>query len=370
MKTALRHSPLLLAALLALAPVRALRADDAGTQVAFSDPSKPGTLKIRIMHGDVTVRGADVKEIEVKSDSTAETPTPRKDGMRVLSASSGYVLSEKGNVATLDYGADHWSGGSSDFDITVPRSTSIIVGGSLHGDFECSGVSGDIDVRTMSGDVTLKDISGGALVETMNGEIRVGVKALADSRPLSFTSMRGEITIHLPEASKANVRFRTHRGVILTNFDDKELVTKTEVSHSDHESMHKVKSKDKDKDRDVDVEDVDTDKPVAPVAPVAPAAAPAPAAPAAPASEDAGQSDDDWHTQVRDSVRDAMEQAAVATREAIQAVHEGLADANIQMSGTFPPMTGGKTVSGTLNGGGVEIHAATMTGDIVLKKGD
>jgi hypothetical protein len=369
MKTTLLRSPLLLAALLALAPAHAARADDTNTSIAFSDPSKPGTLKIRVMHGDVIVRGADVKEIEVKSESTAQSPTPRKDGMRVLSASSGYILSEKGNVATLEYGADGWSGASSDFEITVPRSTNVIVGGSLHGDFECSDVSGDIDVRTMSGDVSLKDISGGALVETMNGEIRVGVKALADSKPLSFTSMRGEITIHLPEASKANVRFRTHRGVILTNFDDKALVTKTEIAR--REPAHKDKSKAKDKDKDVDVQDVDTDRPVAPLAavsPAAPAAAAEPAAPAAPSADASSQSDDDWHTQVRDQVREAVDEAASATREALQAVHEGLAEAGVQMSGTFPPMTGGKVVSGTLNGGGIEIQATTMTGDIILKK--
>jgi hypothetical protein len=33
-------------------------------------------------------------------------------------------------------------------------------------------------------------------------------------------------------------------------------------------------------------------------------------------------------------------------------------------------MTGGKIVSGTLNGGGVEIQAATLNGDIVLKKAE
>jgi hypothetical protein len=37
---------------------------------------------------------------------------------------------------------------------------------------------------------------------------------------------------------------------------------------------------------------------------------------------------------------------------------------------TLPPMTGGKVVSGTLNGGGVQIQAATLNGDILLKKTD
>jgi hypothetical protein len=101
---------------------------------------------------------------------------------------------------------------------------------------------------------------------------------------------------------------------------------------------------------------------------VAPAA---PATPATPATASSSDSDDDWHAEVRDSVREAVDEAAIAAREAMDAAREGLAEANAHMSGMvspLPPMTGGKVVSGTLNGGGVEIQAATMTGDIVLKK--
>lgn len=353
MKTIKSCSSLLIAAALALAASLPMRADESSSQIAFSDPGKPGTLKIRVWHGEVTVHGGDVKEITVKSDSQDASPTPRKDGLRVLSASAGFVLSEKNNVVTIEYGPDGWTGGSADFDITVPKSTSIVVANSARGNFECTDIAGDIDVRTMSGDVTLRDISGGALVETMNGEINVHVKSLTDSRPLSFTSMRGEISIHLPEEAKANIRFRTHRGVILTNFDDKSLVTKAEISNR---TPHTAKSKDKDKDKD-------KDDAMAPVGAVG-------ATPARHADSDS-DSDSDWHAEVRDSIRDAAEAAADAAREAADAMHEGLSEMHAEMGGAIPPlppMTGGKVVSGTLNGGGVEIQAATLNGDILLKK--
>jgi hypothetical protein len=344
---------LLIAAALAASTARPARADDASSQISFSDPAKPGTLKIRVWHGEVNVHGGDVKEITVKSDSQDASPTPRKDGLRVLSASAGFVLSEKNNVATLEYGADGWTGGSADFDITVPRSTSIVVTNSARGNLECSDISGDIDVRTMSGDVTLRDISGGALVETMNGEINVHVKSLTDARPLSFTSMHGEISIHLPGDSRANIRFRTHRGVILTNFDDKALVTKTVVTGKSKEPKPGI-------------------PPIAPVTAVAPVSADAPPASAS-SSRSSSDSDSDWHAEVRDSIREAAEEAADAAREAADAMREGLKEAHMEMTGnmyTLPPMTGGKVVSGALNGGGVEIQAATLNGDILLKKSE
>jgi hypothetical protein len=83
------------------------------------------------------------------------------------------------------------------------------------------------------------------------------------------------------------------------------------------------------------------------------------------------ESDGDWHNEVRDSIREAAD----AMHEAADAMHEGLAEAAAQIHDLpplppLPPMTGGKTVSGALNGGGVEIQVATLNGDIVLKKSD
>ena len=51
---------ILLAALLALACALPSRADESTSSVAFSDPGKTGTLKIRILHGEIVVHGADV----------------------------------------------------------------------------------------------------------------------------------------------------------------------------------------------------------------------------------------------------------------------------------------------------------------------
>ena len=373
MKTTHTLLTLMLAAAFALVPLRSAFADEATTDIAFSDPSKPGTLKIRVWHGDVSIHGADVKAISVKSESAPASPTPRKDGMRVLSSSSGFMLTEKENVVTLEYGSDGWTGGSADFDITVPRATSIVMGNSAHGDFECSEVSGDVDVRTMSGDVKLEEISGGATVETMNGEIDVQVKELTAKRPLSFTSMHGQISIRLPQDSKADLRFRTHRGVILTNFDDKALVTKTVVSHEKIRALS-AKNKEKHKDKagaDLNLSvNVDLDKGSGSVLLNAPAV---PAVPATPA-ESSDDSDGDWHAEVRDSIRMASDEAAMAAKEAAEAVHEGMAEFHAQFNGgnfaPLPPMTGGKVVSGTLNGGGVSIQAATLNGDIILKKID
>ena len=373
MNTTRTHT-LLLAAALALAPLA--RADEATSRITFSDPSKPGTLRVRVWHGDVTVHGEDGKEVVVKSDSKSVDEAPRKDGMRVLSTSASYVLSEKNNVAVLEYGGEGWSGGSADFDIAVPRSTNVIIANSAHGDLVCAGVSGDIDVRTMSGDVRLESVTGGALVETMNGEISVDVKSLASSRPLSFTSMHGDVTIHCPAQAKANVTFRTHHGTILTNFDDKALVTKTEIARGSHRHKERKDAPDAPPSTP-SVGSPDAPPATPPAKPIdGPDTAGAQQAKAAAEADSAQQwkasnRDGDWHDDVSTSIKEAAEEAALAAKEAAMAVREGIAEAHIEISGVIPPlppMTGGKVVTGTLNGGGTPIQAATLSGDIILKK--
>ena len=178
-------------------------------------------------NGDIEIHGTDAAEVTVQTELKPEGNAQRKDGLRVLTSSSSYSLTEKDNVITLTYGAGGPSSGGSDFNISVPRNTNIIISSSFGGEITIGEVSGNLEVKSLNGEVTLKQISGGALVETMNGEIDADVVALKENTPLSFTSMNGEVSLRLPADAKANVQLRTHNGAILTDFDESRLVTKT-----------------------------------------------------------------------------------------------------------------------------------------------
>jgi len=345
MSSSLRlSSSFLLAAAFALVLLSAARAaDDSVTTIKFSDPAKPGTLKIVLAHGDLHIKGDDSAEISVKSDVKPVTHKPRKDGLREIAAASSYNLREKDNVVTLDALPDGgWPGTPSDFRITVPRATTVVVASSLGGDITCTGVSGDLEIKCMSGEIKLEDITGSALVETMNGEIHASVRELHDGKPLSFTSMNGEVVLRVPADAKANVRLRTQNGSILTDFDDTALVTKTESTprSSSHRTTHAIVSNGNNS--------------------VIPAEA-------------------------RDAIREAVRASAAAirdaaqvARDAAQAAREGARDDSdstapmppIPPMPPLPAMTGGKLVTGTLHGGGPEISVTTMNGDVTLRQLD
>src|SRR5688572_13113710 len=341
--------------------------------IKFSDPAKPGTVKINLGRGELRVQGADTSEVTVKTDAKATTSQPRKDGFRVLSAASSFELRERDNIITLDT-AKEWSGrgGKADFDLTVPRNTTVIVQNAQGGDIRCGGIQGDIEITSMHGEIRLDDVAGGVVVGTMNGEIRASIRELNEGKPLSFTSMNGEVVLRVPQSAKANVRLRTQNGSVLTDFEESALVTKTESApgFARGKTTAFVKGK-----------SVLT-------------------------------------TEIQDAIREASQLSATAVKEALEAIKEGLEaarldsddarrqmeDAKRQMerarrdlerqrneaavaggrperaAGTpvpaapaappapewrgpvvvgqspksFPTMTGGKLVTGTLNGGGPE----------------
>lgn len=332
-----------LAALLALSFFAAARAAEETTTIAFSDPEKPGTLKINLASGELRIQGADTKEIAVRSEARATGRPVRKDGLRVLSSASSYSLAEKDNVVTLN-GTDGFSRGA-DFQLTVPRGTSVVVRSSFGGDVQCSGIEGDIEIHSLNGEVTLNDVTGGAVVETTNGEIHASIRTLAVNRPLSFTSMNGEVVLRVPADTKANVRLRTQNGSVLTDFDDTALITKTENTPR-------------------------------------------------PGRNRGGRL---LPPEAAEAIRNAARVAAEVSREAAEAAREGL-EAAREAAGRarnddaadgpgvpvpplpptpplapvppppLPTITGGKLVTGTLNGGGPEINVATLNGDVTLRK--
>lgn len=313
------------------------RAESETATITFSDPAKPGTLKVRANMGDFRIRGGDVAEITVKTSVAAERSKPRADGLRVLTASSSYALAEKNNVATLDFGFDSPPSQPGDFDITVPRNTSIVVTSNFGGDVKLADVTGDVEIKSMNGEVHLDGVGGSILVETMNGEIYANMPTLTAGKPLSFTTMNGEVHLRVPADAKANIKMRTQNGTILTDFDDRALVTKTQSFGNPHGRSG---------------------------VPVA---------------------------EIQAAVREGMRAARAAVREAARAARDALKESGesdedegstapeapeepetptpaVAPLPPLPPMTGGKLVSGTLNGGGVDLSVATMNGDITFRK--
>lgn len=215
----MKTSNLLVLATGLLCGASSVSADSHAATATFSNPDEPGCFQARLMQGEVSIRGGDVAEVTVYNDAPREArEKPREDGMRVISSGASFSLRENDNTITLDYGNQGSWVDHSRFVITVPHHTHLDIEISMGGEISIDDISGDVSIKNLNGEIDLRDISGGAIVESMNGEIEASFLAVHPDRPLSFTSMNGEIELHLPADAAANVRFRTQNSFILNNF--------------------------------------------------------------------------------------------------------------------------------------------------------
>jgi DUF4097 and DUF4098 domain-containing protein YvlB len=104
--------------------------------------------------------------------------------------------------------------------ISVPPDTSLKLH-TMYGEIAVEGVKGELDVDSMNGQITLANVSGSVLANTMNGAMKITMDSVDPGKPLSFSSMNGTIDVTLPADFKANVKLRTDRGKIYSDFDFK-----------------------------------------------------------------------------------------------------------------------------------------------------
>jgi len=353
----LRSASLLLAsALVAFASVSAAESPD---RIKFSDPSKPGTLKLNLPWADVKVVGTDASEVTVRSSlgQKAEAEKPDEDGFRRLDTESTFELIERNNVVTIAPAGDDpsWFAPGAEFTIEVPRNTRLSLRTQMGGDVQVSTVDGEIEVNGMNGDITLEQVSGGVVVNTMNGEVRATF-ARPPAKPVSITSFNGEIDVHLPTDAKANLRLRTQTGSIRTNFPDSVLVTK-------NERVGRVGGF----AAPAPVNAAQTIREQAELARALAAEHAAAARDAAAGAREAAQS-------ARNEAR-AAGRATAATPVApapAAAPIEAPAPVDSAVLAPLPPLNagpfGGKSIVGTLNGGGAEISLSSMNGTITVRQ--
>lgn len=344
-----RAAGLLALATCLLAP--ALRADlddsHATARARFSDPSKPGTLKFNLPWAEARITGTDGDEIVVSSSLDQKgRDEVDDDGFRRLDEDVTFELVEKNNVVVIALaGGGAWVGQGAEFNIKVPRNTNLVIRTSLGGDIRVDGVEGDLDINSMNGEIELNGIASSAIVNTLNGEIRARFKS-APVKPVSISSLNGEIDVHLPASTQANLRMRTHNGSIRTNFSDKLLQTKTVKNTADAAFGNRV---DEPRDR-----------------------------------REQNRLERERNQAMRDAAlaaADAAKAALTASEDAISAAVEAATNANrdVDTGGfRFPPLPplpplpgfGGKTIVGTLNGGGVDIKLTSMNGTITLRQAE
>jgi DUF4097 and DUF4098 domain-containing protein YvlB len=105
--------------------------------------------------------------------------------------------------------------------ITVPLHASLQLGCVNSGNIDVEHVDGEIDANDLNGNITLKDVSGSVVAHSLNGHVLATIERVDASKPMSFSTLNGNIDVTLPDNVRANLRMKTDNGSIYSDFDVK-----------------------------------------------------------------------------------------------------------------------------------------------------
>ncbi len=220
-------------ALLVAAPAVLQGQEASADRVVIPAPSRPKLVSISTMDGGVTVKSYSGKQIIVETQETVRTSRERDrerererrhapadtDGMKRLElpGTAGLNIDESDDTINIRTRSDH----SAQLVVSVPVNTSVKVRCTNGGDIIVEGVHGEVDVNNLNGRIFLNGVSGTVIAHSLNGEIKATVDRVDPGKPISFSTLNGDVDVTLPSDLRANLKMKTDNGEIYSDFDIK-----------------------------------------------------------------------------------------------------------------------------------------------------
>jgi DUF4097 and DUF4098 domain-containing protein YvlB len=188
--------------------------------VSLTDPGRPYKLNVDLVTGSIIVIPYDGKDVII--DAQAEGRKEKgeaQNGMRRITTSGGLDVTarQKNNIVDVTTGNP---GRKVTLTIKVPQGASSVKLHSVNsGNITASDISGDIEVINVNGGIKLTNVGGSVVANTVNGNVVVTLKSIDTKAAMAFSTLNGNVDVTFPASLKANVKLRSDRGEIYTDFD-------------------------------------------------------------------------------------------------------------------------------------------------------
>lgn len=182
-----------------------------------------GRVQLENINGGVRVTGWDRNEVKVDAVKWAYTRErldeaqivvePSADSIRIYTKyperNQNFRNDPQGrlnNPATVEY------------TLFVPRGTRIDAVEIINGGVSLEGLTGDVRASSINGNVTARGLLGEAKLSTINGNLEATFNQLDAAKPISLTSVNGNVTLIIPSDASANLRASNVHGGIKNDF--------------------------------------------------------------------------------------------------------------------------------------------------------
>ena len=173
--------------------------------VQFSDPSRPGTVKVSLVVGNLKIKGYEGRDVAIVA--------PGRAGLNEGSPSDLKMV-EADNIVTVSPGLP---GSTGSLELKVPLTT-VLKLNCTAGDIAVENVAGEIEVSGQNASLTLTHVSGVVMAHSLNGRIVARMDQVPSEKAISFSTLNGDIDVSLPANTRATVRLQTENGSLHNDF--------------------------------------------------------------------------------------------------------------------------------------------------------
>lgn len=209
--------------------------------VPLSDPSKPYKLNVDLVQGSITVTGYEGKDIIITTQAGERRKSSREaGGMRRLDGGSAADIraEERNNKVTVSAEMARMV----NLIIKVPQNGGTLKLSTINGgNIVVNNVSGEMEVSNTNSGIKMTNVSGSVVANTTNGSVLVSFKSIDPRAAMAFTSFNGNVDVTFPAGLKANVKLKTDRGNIYTDFDVVNEARKPDVTRTAKDGMYNLK---------------------------------------------------------------------------------------------------------------------------------
>ncbi|HEY4061312.1 MAG TPA: DUF4097 family beta strand repeat-containing protein [Puia sp.] len=215
--------------------------------VPLSSPGKHYSLRVGITTGSIKVVSYPGKEIviDVHSRGRGSDDGDRDEGtgMRRIHTPDGYEVTahEDDNNVTVHNSNPNKS---MDLSLKIPQDVKLTLSTVNGGDIDVENIKGEIEVQDVNGSIRLTNIEGSVVANSVNGGVTVSFLSVDPKAPMAFSTLNGNVDVTLPASTKANLKLKSDRGEIFSDFDIAIDKSEPKVVKSSDNKMYKLEKED------------------------------------------------------------------------------------------------------------------------------
>jgi hypothetical protein len=185
--------------------------------------SANGRLSLENINGGVRIAVWDQNEVKVDAVKRASRKERLAEAKIEINSTGDSVrirtdYPDRDQTFTNEEGRRYNNPASVDYSLTIPRQARIDAVELINGSLDIDGAIGDVKASSINGRVTARSLTGDVKLSTVNGSLEATFTQLDAAKPVSLSSVNGNIDLIIPSDSNALIKAGTVHGDVSNDF--------------------------------------------------------------------------------------------------------------------------------------------------------